>query len=104
MLAFLGLQPLPTEMQWLAAILAFSAIVSFGWATDMFMRERGFGPIGNALVGTAGAILGPHLWFGNNGHGFFQIGDPSAVLTCAGLSGLLTLFAAALLKKALATA
>jgi hypothetical protein len=104
MLAFLGLQSLPTEIQWFAAILAFSTVVSFGWATDMFMRERGFGPIGNALVGSAGAILGPHLWFGNSGHGFFQIGDPATVLTCAGLSALLMLFGAALLKKAVANA
>ena len=63
MLSYLGLQSVPTEMLFFGVVMAFAASVIFGWTTDLAMKDHGFGPIGNALIGVIGAILGPRIWF-----------------------------------------
>ena len=105
MLAYLGLQSVPTEMLFFGVIMAFAASVIFGWTTDLAMKDRGFGPLGNALVGVVGAILGPRIWFLGLGHGSSLLGaDPASLLTCGAASALSLLLLSVLLKKALASA
>jgi len=104
MFVYLGLDSLPTEMLYFLAFMAVAASITFGWATDLVMRDLAFGPVGNALIGTSGAILAPRIWFLGLGHGTILAADPAALLTCAGAGGTLLLFAAALLKKAWASA
>ena len=104
MLAYLGLQSIPTEMLYFLAITVFAASVGFGWGTDMVLKDYGFGPVGNALLGVVGVAFGPRIWFVGLGHGWGAAGDPSSLLICAAASGSLLLFAAVVLKRALVRA
>jgi uncharacterized membrane protein YeaQ/YmgE (transglycosylase-associated protein family) len=105
MLVYLGLQSLPTEMLYFVTFMAFAASAVFGWTTDMAMKDHGFGPVGNALLGIVGAVFGPRIWFVGLGQGpSWEATDPTSMLVCAAAAGALLLFAAAVLKKALASA
>ncbi len=104
MLAYLGLQSVPTEMLYFIVIAAVAAATIFGWTTDIALKGLGFGPIGNALLGTIGAVIGPRIWFVGLGRGSIAQADPTVLLACAGVAGSLLLLAAALLKRALARA
>ena len=69
MLAYLGLRSTAPEMLYFVAGLAFTASCAFGMATDAIMRGIGFGVIGNAIIGTAGAVIGAHLWIERTSYG-----------------------------------
>ena len=104
MLSYLGLQSVPTEMLFFGVVMAFAASVIFGWTTDLAIKHHGFGPIGNALIGVLGAVLGPRIWFIGLGHGSVWGAEPTALLTCAAASGSFLLVLGVVLKKALARA
>lgn len=104
MLAFLGLQSTAPEMLFFTAALVFTASFAFGWATDIVMGENGFGLVANALIGTIGAIIGTRIWFAGIRPGALGGRELIAAFMCAPTAGALLLFAAALLKKALARA
>jgi uncharacterized membrane protein YeaQ/YmgE (transglycosylase-associated protein family) len=101
MLVSLGLETVPTEMLYFLAFMAIAASIAFGWTTDLILKDRGFGPLGNALIGIIGAFLGPRIWFIGLRHGALLGADPGTLLACAGAGGSLLLVAAALLKRAL---
>jgi uncharacterized membrane protein YeaQ/YmgE (transglycosylase-associated protein family) len=101
MLVLLGLQSVPTEMLYFLAFLTAAASAVFGWTTDLILKDKGFGPIGNALIGIAGAVLGPRIWFIGFQHRSLLGADPGVLLTCAGAGGSFLLVAAGLLKRAL---
>ena len=102
MSALFGLQSVPTEMLYFVTFMAIAASVVFGWTTDLVLKHLGFGPAGNALIGIAGAILGPRIWFIGLGRGSLLGADPATLLTCGGAGASFLLIAAALLKRALA--
>src|SRR5438477_97840 len=104
MLALFGLQTVPTEMLYFLAFMATAAAVTFGWATDLVTKDRGFGPVGNAAIGVAGALMGPRIWFVGLARGSITAADPTAILVSAGAAGALLLLFAMLLKGALARA
>jgi uncharacterized membrane protein YeaQ/YmgE (transglycosylase-associated protein family) len=102
MLSLLGLQSVPTEMLYFLAFMAIATTAIFGWTTDLILKDLGFGPIGNALLGVIGAVFGPRIWLVGVQHGSLFDADPSVLLTCMGAGGSILLIAAALLRKALA--
>jgi hypothetical protein len=101
MFVLLGLQSVPTEMLYFLTFMAIAAATVFGWTTDIVLKGLGFGPVGNALVGIAGAVLGPRIWIVGFERGSVFAADPATLLTCAGAGGSFLLIAAALLKRAL---
>jgi uncharacterized membrane protein YeaQ/YmgE (transglycosylase-associated protein family) len=103
MLAYLGLRSTAPEMLYFVAGLAFTASCAFGMATDAIMRGIGFGVIGNAIIGTVGAVIGAHLWLERTSYGA-QSSELVPLLLCAAMAGTLLLLLAALLKKAVARA
>ncbi len=49
------------EQEELVELICFLAIgVAAGWIAGLIMKGRGFGLVGNMVVGVAGAFLGGH--------------------------------------------
>lgn len=65
-----------------------------GWLAGQMMKGKGFGLIGNIVVGIVGAVLGGHL-FGWLGVGGGLIGS----LVTAVLGAIVLLFVVGLIKK-----
>ena len=65
-----------------------------GWLAGQVMKGKGFGLIGNIVVGIVGAVLGGHL-FGWLGLGGGLVGS----LVTAVLGAIVLLFVVGLIKK-----
>ena len=102
MLAFLGLSSAPPEMLIFTAAFAFALALAFGWATDLALREAGFGLVGNALLAIAGAILGGHFLAGRMGL-ITGMAAPWSPLLAGAVVAMLCLCGATVLKKAVAS-
>jgi uncharacterized membrane protein YeaQ/YmgE (transglycosylase-associated protein family) len=67
-----------------------------GWLAGQFMKGRGFGVIGNLVVGVVGAVLGGFLF------GLFGLSSTSLLgaLVTATVGAVVLLFLIGLIKKA----
>ena len=81
------------DVQSLIIFLAIGAVA--GWLAGLIMKGRGFGLLGNILVGIIGALVGGFL-FGELGIAGGLIGS----LGTAVLGAVILLFLISLIKKA----
>jgi uncharacterized membrane protein YeaQ/YmgE (transglycosylase-associated protein family) len=67
-----------------------------GWLAGQFMKGRGFGVVGNLIVGVVGAVLGGFLF------GLFGLSSSSLLgaLITATVGAVVLLFLIGLIKKA----
>ena len=82
------------DIQSLLIFLAIGAVA--GWLAGTLWKGRGFGLLGNILVGIVGAILGGHLfgWLGISAGGLI-----GSILLATG-GAVVLLFVISLVKKA----
>lgn len=66
-----------------------------GWLAGQFMKGKGFGLLGNLVIGAIGAILGGHLLGLINFHGYGLVAD----LVTAFIGAVVLIWLIRLVKK-----
>ena len=83
------------DVQGLIICLVIGAIA--GWLAGMIMKGRGFGVVGNIIVGIVGAVIGGWLL---GAMGIFAAGSVLGTIVTAVIGAVILLFIVSLVKRA----